>query len=82
MMKCPFCGRRLTDEQYEECQRLKRAEGGKAKTERKKAASAANMAKAREAITPERRAEILAKARLAKAARKAAQQDAEKTDEQ
>lgn len=73
MRKCPFCGRRLTDEQYEEYQRLKRAEGGKAKTERKKAASAGNMAKARAAISPERRQEILAKARAAKAAKKAEQ---------
>lgn len=75
MKTCPFCGRRLTDEQFEEYQRLKRAEGGKARTERKKAASAGNVAKARAAVSPERRAEILAKAREAKAAKKAAEKE-------
>ena len=75
MRKCPFCGRRLTDEQFEEYQRLKRAEGGKVRSERKKAASADNVAKARAAVSPERRAEILAKARAAKAAKKAAEQE-------
>ena len=75
MRKCPFCGRRLTDEQYDEYLRLKRSEMGRAKTERKKAASAGNVAKARAALSPEQRAEILAKARAAKAAKKAARED-------
>ena len=78
MKTCPFCGRKLSDEAFAEIIANHAAAGGRARSDRKKAAGAKNMAKAREAITPERRAEILAKARAAKKAKK----DAEKTDEQ
>lgn len=69
MRKCPFCGHELSDEEYARLCKTKGAAGGRAKTERKKAAGAKNMEKARAAISPERRAEILAKA--TEAARKA-----------
>ena len=78
MKTCPFCGRKLSDEAFAEIIANHAAAGGRARSDRKKAAGATNMAKAREAITPERRAEILAKARAAKKAKK----DAEKADEQ
>lgn len=78
MRICPFCGCKLSDETYAELVSKKNAAAGRVRSDRKKAAGAKNLSKAREAITPERRAEILAKAREAKAAKKAA----EKADEQ
>jgi len=82
MKKCPFCGRRLTDEQFDEYQRLKRAEGGKAKTDRKKAASAENVKKARAALTPERRREIAQKAVNARWEKLRKQQEEQQDKEQ
>ena len=83
MRKCPYCGHAITDEQFAEIMKAKGAAGGRAKTERKKAAGARNMEKARAAISPERRAEILAKAteaaRKAREAKKAGN-DTEKQD--
>ncbi len=74
----------MTDEQFAELMKTKGAAGGKAKTEAKKTAGARNMAKAREALSPERRAEILAKAReasiKARQAKKKAENDGEKQD--
>ena len=73
MRKCPYCGHEITDEQFAEIMKAKGAAGGRVKTESKRLAAAQNMAKARAAVSPERRAEILAKARAAKAAKKNAE---------
>lgn len=71
MKKCPFCGREMTDDEFNAIIKAHAAAGGRAITDRKKAAITGNMVKARAAISPERRADILAKARAAKAAKKA-----------
>lgn len=75
MRKCPFCGREIPDEEFAELVKTKAATAGRATSERKRAAAQRNMEKARAAISPERRKEILAKALAAREAKRAAEQD-------
>lgn len=75
-LKCPHCGKEIdSPELVTAIMSHFGGIGGSAGKGRPKPTSAANMAKAREAartkVSPERRAEILAKARAAKAAKKA-----------
>lgn len=77
MRICPFCGREIPDEEFAELVKAKAATAGRATSERKKAAAKRNMEKARAAISPERRKEILEKALAAREAKRAAKQDKE-----